>query len=521
MIWTFIDSSPLLYTQTNTFLSFQRLRKSSQLSNGTNFIGMFPFFLLLIGCKYNQTPRVVESYSLKKKNHHHNHILRRKSMDSNTNARENSHDKKKKEKKETKDIHDSTSNMKMNSNVNVNAVSDDNNVGRMWHNFTASIGLRNSTMDKTVASQVLMYRQLLHTSCRPGLRLSRSYEGTVAQQAVLHMPWWEHGILENKRMVISYSNLINRLWYHAAILPYIDSYSYQNTSFDKDKTTDNLDSIQAEVPHHYWVDRIGFQQDDPVTDFRSGGVLSLALCVYIVESCRNVYARFLPNGDTEVMPFGITSINITDMLAKMLMFSKSVDKLDALVSSKPCKYFTASCIFIDNVTIVINTVCLLFNDLTQKVWRMFSDPSSLLVLQELSLDFLCDVCSEVKAEQGKLTVFDFNVVMEETERRVQALLNYGPETIHDLRQTHSIMKERYRKRLDRRLKGEAEPVLDNNLHQLGETVGSLTGDGIWKVAKAVGTVGAFTGTMIGSAGSAAGGMLLAKLGKGSSNNTNS
>lgn len=26
------------------------------------------------------------------------------------------------------------------------------------------------------------------------------------------------------------------------------------------------------VPHSYWVDRLGFQQDDPVTDFRSGGV---------------------------------------------------------------------------------------------------------------------------------------------------------------------------------------------------------------------------------------------------------
>jgi hypothetical protein len=42
--------------------------------------------------------------------------------------------------------------------------------------------------DKTTASQVLMFRQLLHTKCRPGLRLTRGYEGTVAQRAVLHMP---------------------------------------------------------------------------------------------------------------------------------------------------------------------------------------------------------------------------------------------------------------------------------------------------------------------------------------------
>jgi hypothetical protein len=42
--------------------------------------------------------------------------------------------------------------------------------------------------DKTVASQVLMYRQLLHTKCRPGLRLSRPYQATPAQKCVLHMP---------------------------------------------------------------------------------------------------------------------------------------------------------------------------------------------------------------------------------------------------------------------------------------------------------------------------------------------
>eukprot|EP00580_Thalassiosira_gravida_P009463 CAMPEP_0201647106 /NCGR_PEP_ID=MMETSP0493-20130528/35144_1 /ASSEMBLY_ACC=CAM_ASM_000838 /TAXON_ID=420259 /ORGANISM="Thalassiosira gravida, Strain GMp14c1" /LENGTH=62 /DNA_ID=CAMNT_0048122423 /DNA_START=90 /DNA_END=275 /DNA_ORIENTATION=- len=47
---------------------------------------------------------------------------------------------------------------------------------------------KNTLPDKTTASQVLMFRQLLHTKCRPGLRLSRKYEGTVAQKAVLHMP---------------------------------------------------------------------------------------------------------------------------------------------------------------------------------------------------------------------------------------------------------------------------------------------------------------------------------------------
>ena len=55
-------------------------------------------------------------------------------------------------------------------------------------NITNNITGKNTIPDKTTASQVLMFRQLLHTKCRPGLRLSRGYEGTVAQRAVLHMP---------------------------------------------------------------------------------------------------------------------------------------------------------------------------------------------------------------------------------------------------------------------------------------------------------------------------------------------
>ena len=67
------------------------------------------------------------------------------------------------------------------------------NAGRAFSNF-ASSSLQNLTTrrytlpDKSVASQVLMYRQLLHTKCRPGLKLSREYQGTPAQKAVLHMP---------------------------------------------------------------------------------------------------------------------------------------------------------------------------------------------------------------------------------------------------------------------------------------------------------------------------------------------
>ena len=238
-------------------------------------------------------------------------------------------------------------------------------------------------------------------------------------------------------MVISYDNLIVRLWVHGAILPYVKggyAAEHSKLTLPKDFYDDSLLQSQAHpqsvngrsnddddgkidstnisneeesvndehidtlineqglppIPHTYWVDRLGFQQTDPVTDFRSGGVLSLAMLVHLVESCPDVHARFLPSGDAHMLPFGITCINVTDMIAKFCMFSKSVDKMDALLSQKP-------------------------------FWRMFSDTNSLLVLQELSMDMLCDVVVELGRERkiAKEEGEESNrpVMMENTEVR--------------------------------------------------------------------------------------------------------
>jgi len=289
--------------------------------------------------------------------------------------------------------------------------------------------------EKSVASQILMYRQLLHTECRSGLRLSRKFQGTQAQRAVMHMPWWEQGVEQTGRMVISYDNLITRLWLHGAILPYATSSSSSSmllslddiasTSIDTLLTSEGLPPF----PHEYWTTRLGFQQDDPVTDFRSGGVLSLAMLVHIVEACPHVHRRFLTGGDAEMLPYGITSINITDMLAKFLMFSKSVDKVDALMTSKP-------------------------------FWRAFSDPNSLLLLQELSMDMLCDVVVELGTERrfesttrdSKITVFDFPMLMETIEKRMRDdLLNAGPKTTQDLRRIANQLRTKYSQALDKRI----------------------------------------------------------------------
>ena len=334
--------------------------------------------------------------------------------------------------------------------------------------------------DKTVASQVLMYRQLLHTNAKPGLKLSRPYQGTAAQNAVKHMPWWEQGIDESKRMVISYDNLIVRLWLNGAILPYTDLMDSQETMIDEKGL--------PPVPHDYWVERLGFQQPDPVTDFRSGGVLSLGMMVYMVESHPDIVARFSRNGDVSILPFGLTCINVTDMMAKFLMLAKSVDRMDALLSQKP-------------------------------FWRMFADPNAILALQELSMSMLCDVVVELRRErqlpqqdnksnhhslhgvtsgevstswdngtfdcismiscachptyvlsfhlqQPQVTVFDFPIVLETTEKRVgNDLLGAGPKTVEELREIHARLKVKCQKELELKEKkalvtaGSPEPVL--------------------------------------------------------------
>lgn len=446
--------------------------------------------------------------------------------------------------------------------------------------------------DRTVASQVLMYRQLLHTPCKTGLKLSRPYQATIAQESVRHMPWWETtsrtdvtvtvveggngrtvaaaagethsttttttattvvvvedpatgqttttttrrrvvGMQETGKMVISYDNLIARLWNHGTRTTQATNNSSSGSSTsppptetalanepnvstnNNDKnmvfgdstiqttTTDNnnhtetatdphtphgTDSVSSSsasppppIPHEFWVSQLGFQQPDPVTDFRSGGILSLAMMVWIVESCPHVYARFceIPYATVDstttnktehaasVLPFAITSINVTDMMAKFLMLSKSTDRMDALLSQKP-------------------------------FWNMFSDPYALLACQELALDMLADVVEELVAVRRKtqnqqqqpnaatalpnpstptttddaqhrssslssspvpqlpckklVSVFDFTHILSVTENRVEHdLLGAGPLSVADLRRIHAGLRVKYQQQLQQKL----------------------------------------------------------------------
>jgi hypothetical protein len=174
-----------------------------------------------------------------------------------------------------------------------------------------------------------------------------------------------------------------------------------------------------------------------------------------VESCLPTVKRFFgPDGDVAVLPFGITCINVTDMMAKFLMLAKSTDRMEALMSQKP-------------------------------FWRMFADPNAILALQEISMTMLCDVVVEMNRERqfldkkgkkggnnpdmpgdrvstddatgdGKtepavrpVTVFDFTEILERTERRVRDdLLGVGPTTVDELRSIDRRLRLKYQQQLE-------------------------------------------------------------------------
>ena len=73
-------------------------------------------------------------------------------------------------------------------------------------------------------------------------------------------------------MVISYDNLITRLWLNGAIMPYekggyassLDTETLLSQQNDNEKRS-AIDTLINErglppIPHQYWVDRLGFQQ---------------------------------------------------------------------------------------------------------------------------------------------------------------------------------------------------------------------------------------------------------------------
>jgi hypothetical protein len=241
-------------------------------------------------------------------------------------------------------------------------------------------------------------------------------------------------------------------------------------------------------------------------------------------NAHTLFFRFLPSGDAHMLPFGITCINVTDMIAKFCMFSKSVDRMDALLSQKP-------------------------------FWKMFENPDSLLVLQEICMEILCNVVVEMGRERNlpkedkdkdkdtdarfqgnegnKVTVFDFAEILSRTEKRVNDdLLGGGPRTVDDLRAIHTRNCTKYmramerkenqaRRTLERSQSKGSTSSMDNRIAMLtaatvsateatrnmAQPVKAVTGSVIGQAGNVAKNAGNIAGSVIGNAGNVAGSVI--------------
>mmetsp|Transcript_2054 Transcript_2054/g.3542 ORF Transcript_2054/g.3542 Transcript_2054/m.3542 type:complete len:334 (-) Transcript_2054:90-1091(-) len=297
-------------------------------------------------------------------------------------------------------------------------------------------GVRQERPDTTVCYHLLLYRDLLCSPCGEGTTFSPKRKPPPEYRAsvddVAKLPWW-HGTGVNGGPVLSYDALLLRLWKSGIVHP------YQQQGGDDDGC--NSDSMV--VPHEHWVSRLGFQEEDPSTDFRSGGLLGLACLVYICESRPDVRSRFAADdGDVAgILPLASTSINVTNMISDILMLKQSVESLESLLRPR-------------------------------RFWGVFLDPMALLVLHGICLDLLADIALEIKIERktemaerekreeenedavpvhgGKISAFDFPLIMERTKRRIEDELlgegsgGKGPTSINELRCNSQKLKRGYK-----------------------------------------------------------------------------
>jgi hypothetical protein len=201
--------------------------------------------------------------------------------------------------------------------------------------------------------------------------------------------------------------------------------------------------------------------------------------------------RFHPGGDAEVLPFGITCINVTDMMAKFLMLAKSTDKMEALMSQKP-------------------------------FWRMFADPNAILALQELSMQMLCNVVVEMNRERRipshrkvnpdmpgggtmdddyrPVSVFDFTEVLERTERRVRDdLLGAGPSTVDELRSIAGRLGLKYQQQLEQKERRGGAAAVPSSIGDAVAGASNIAGSAVAGASNIAGSAVAGASNMAGSA----------------------
>ena len=75
--------------------------------------------------------------------------------------------------------------------------------------------------------------------------------------------------------------------------------------------------------------RIGFQQSDPATDFRGGGVLSLDQLIFMAEKRQEIAQRMIgePSNETSRYPWACVGINLTNEAITILASHELDEKL--------------------------------------------------------------------------------------------------------------------------------------------------------------------------------------------------
>lgn len=136
-----------------------------------------------------------------------------------------------------------------------------------------------------------------------------------------------------------------------------------------------------------WVD-IGFQGEDPATDFRGMGLLGLQNCVYFAKR----YTSFMRNlcSSGRDYPFCVAGINVTSFLLDLLNLKNLIDKdisdpmwntplfeylcIEEMIHGKGFEEFYCKCmIMLDNLFIESNSTYMEFPVIFEKLQNKIKD----------------------------------------------------------------------------------------------------------------------------------------------------
>ncbi|GMI01736.1 hypothetical protein TrVE_jg7186 [Triparma verrucosa] len=130
-----------------------------------------------------------------------------------------------------------------------------------------------------------------------------------------------------------------------------------------------------------WVEILGFQTSTPLSDFRSGNVLSLILTVLLLELHPSVIKEFAKTS----LPYALCSIHATVAIGEVL--GLKLEKVEVLVSQK-------------------------------SYWKLFSNPMAILHLHKAAMMFALRIYSSEK----RSLLFDFEPILAKVKLAIMDCL---------------------------------------------------------------------------------------------------